>query len=696
LPSLVVAVFSFAFTRTGEAYAIGWEAGGFYGVYRLIRSNDSGETWSIVNAAPGGPQVIVDAESGAIYLAGSGSIFVSRDEGKTWTQLFPAAVVNKLVADGPGHFYAATNRGVLEYNAGSQAWTAVGSVRNYVRTVTITSSTPRRIYAAENFAVITKQEGDRDWVRTKGAGLVGASATDVAVARSKPSKAYATTLPGIFRTDDEGQSWQLKSTSIGSHVEISPEAPNTAYVSSGSSNALLKTTDGGATWTGVTPTFPSAFAVAPSDSATLYAALASGMSKTTDGGRTWVTVGSGIASEYYDFYYGFSATSITIDPSNASNVYLGRNSGLYKTTDGGSNWQKTADLSAVRTMAIDPADSSIVYAARYVNGVLKSDDGGVTWNRAGLIDKVVVTLAISGTDLYAGTGEGHIYKSSDGGEHWKNFDDGLARGFVSRVAVDASGHYLYAATSAGLYQYRVVEENIRVARSPDDMARLPGLLERTTEKNGFVIPVSGTVTGVGGARFSTEVTLTNEADSNEDVLLFWLPQDSTDAAAFRLTLPPSSHRFDFGLSGIGSLVVMAVDDSNASISGSARIAMDPNDGRAPRSQSIPEARRAVFAEHVRGSADGMRHDEEFRTNVGVVNLSSDWRQVTMQINGDRASGQFTVAVPPFSLVQTPLPESNYGTLSIVAFADTATKWLFYASTIERSTGEAQTTLGGPN
>jgi hypothetical protein len=227
------------------------------------------------------------------------------------------------------------------------------------------------------------------------------------------------------------------------------------------------------------------------------------------------------------------------------------------------------------------------------------------------------------------------------------------------------------------------------------------LLERLTEKNGFVIPVSGTANGVGGALFTTEVTLTNDRDSNQDLLVVWLPQGSSSegASAFRLTLPPGSHRFDLGdrfaLSGIGSLVVIATDP-NASISGSARVLMDPLDRRAPRSQSIPAARIALFAEHSRSSAEGMRHDEEFRTNVGIVNLSSEWHQFTVQINGERASDQFTVAVPPFSLVQSPLPASDYGTLSIVALADTATKWLFYGSTIERNSGEAQTTVGSPN
>ncbi|HMC20925.1 MAG TPA: hypothetical protein VKL19_03675 [Thermoanaerobaculia bacterium] len=80
-----------------------------------------------------------------------------------------------------------------------------------------------------------------------------------------------------------------------------------------------------------------------------------------------------------------------------------------------------------------------------------------------------------------------------------------------------------------------------------------------------------------------------------------------------------------------------------------------------------------------------------------MNLSSDWHQFTIQINGDRATGQLTFAVPPFSLVQTALPDADYGSISLDVFADTSsTRWLFYGSVIDRTTGEAQTVLGTPS
>ena len=110
----------------------------------------------------------------------------------------------------------------------------------------------------------------------------------------------------------------------------------------------------------------------------------------------------------------------------------------------------------VQALVIDPRDHNIVYASGAL-GVARTIDGGNTWTAAGLIDKSVTTLAITSTDLYAGTEDGHIYRSTDGGQLWQPFEDGLTREYVCKLSVDRSGHHLYAATYAGVYEYDVID-----------------------------------------------------------------------------------------------------------------------------------------------------------------------------------------------------------------------------------------------
>lgn len=102
------------------------------------------------------------------------------------------------------------------------------------------------------------------------------------------------------------------------------------------------------------------------------------------------------------------------------------------------------------------------------------------------------------------------------------------------------------------------------------------------------------------------------------------------------------------------------------------------------------SRGPALSDHAQLVVGHLRHDAEFRTNAGIVNLSSETHQFTIQINGVRASNQITVAVPPFSLVQMAVPDADYGDLSMVAIPDSATRWLLYASLIDRSNHAAET------
>ncbi len=128
---------------------------------------------------------------------------------------------------------------------------------------------------------------------------------------------------------------------------------------------------------------------------------------------------------------------VRIDPNNPNTIYVGAPAGgLWKSTNGGLSWITTTDQLAsigVSDVAIDPTNSNIVYIATgdndagdtYTIGVLKSIDGGLTWNSTGLTFNIVNTgrvtrLLIHPTSpniLYAATGQG-VYKTTDSGLSW--------------------------------------------------------------------------------------------------------------------------------------------------------------------------------------------------------------------------------------------------------------------------------------
>ena len=548
-------------------------------------------------------------------------------------------------------------------------------------------------------------------------GLLGARVNDVGVATVDPAIAYAATDLGIFKTVNLGQTWTRVYERPTGLVGAATDG-KTAYASSNPDFEIVKTTDGGREWTHVVSDFASVLAVVPSDSASLYAALYDkAMSKSTDGGTTWSSIMTGLP---HDFFYAYSgagwyADSIAVDPANASTVYVGKPQGLFKTIDGGTSWQLTGTIPSPPSLVIDGGDPSVVYAASHVSGVLKSSDGGIQWSDAGLRQQHVTALAISRTSpavLFASTGDGLVYRTSDGGANWRLVEN-TSIGTVVRLSVDASGTLLYAATNDGVYQYRFFNDNVSIDQLAEDPLRVPRLFDQLSDKAGLVLPVVGTINGVGGF-FTTEVTLTNKSDRPQNVVLTWLPQASgSNEASFRTTLPASTSQSGgtvtfadiagrLGISGIGSLAVFAVgsrDDSldpAASIDGSARIWVYPADGSTPSSQTIPAADSTLLSNHIRGVVTGLQQNAGFRTNAGIVNLSTDAHRFTIQINGERGSGQRTIDVPPFSLVQVPITAGDYGHLDLVAFADASSRWVFYGSTINNSTLEAHTILGAPS
>jgi photosystem II stability/assembly factor-like uncharacterized protein len=203
-----------------------------------------------------------------------------------------------------------------------------------------------------------------------------------------------------------------------------------------------------------------------------------GVMKTTDGGYTWKAV--------TDKYFGGTIGGIAIYPPNPDIVYVGTGEwtlrgnasygdGVFKTTDGGKTWDTLglAETRQISRVIVHPWNPDIVYVAALGHesgpnperGVYRSRDGGKTWQKILFVnDSVGATdLVMDPTDpnvLYAamwrvvrlpwdivsgGPGSG-IYKTTDGGDHWKEIthNPGLPKGVIGNVglAVSPADHML--------------------------------------------------------------------------------------------------------------------------------------------------------------------------------------------------------------------------------------------------------------
>jgi photosystem II stability/assembly factor-like uncharacterized protein len=306
-------------------------------------------------------------------------------------------------------------------------WRNIGPFRGG-RTVGITgvADEPNVFYAGVNNGGVWKSD---DYGRTwnpifdqQPTGSIGA----LAVAPSNSSVIYVGTGEGLqrpdlsvgvgmFKSTDAGSTWKYigleDAQQIGAIV-VDPNDPGRAFVAvlghpygANEQRGVFRTTDGGATWQKVLYKDENTGAIGvwfdPTSPQILYADLwasrqgpwengewqgkNSGLYKSLDGGANWTQLTSGLPTTDQ----GLGRIGIGIAPSNPNRIYAwvdaGDSTGIYVSTDAGGTWAKvnkedrvTGRGSDFACVTVDPIDENTIYVAN--TSTYRSTDGGVTFH----------------------------------------------------------------------------------------------------------------------------------------------------------------------------------------------------------------------------------------------------------------------------------------------------------------------------
>jgi photosystem II stability/assembly factor-like uncharacterized protein len=284
-------------------------------------------------------------------------------------------------------------------------------------------------------------------------------------------------------------------------LTVADQDPNLAYGTD--LGRTMRTTDGGATWvavyskkvdqsgwtsTGLDVTNAYGYHFDPFDQKRQFISTTDiGLFRSEDGGKSWISSTAGVPKDWLNTTYW-----MVFDPQVRGRVWsvnswthdlprpkMWRRTGISKyrggvciSVDGGRTWTKSnggMEQTAATHILMDPTspvDARVLYVAGFGRGVYKSLDGGKTWalKNAGITQKepfawrivrdnkgtLYLLVARRSEDGSIGTeGDGALYRSSDGAEHWEPVTMPEGSNAPNGLAVDPDDmNRLYLATWA--------------------------------------------------------------------------------------------------------------------------------------------------------------------------------------------------------------------------------------------------------
>ncbi|MBI4810687.1 MAG: VCBS repeat-containing protein, partial [Ignavibacteriales bacterium] len=322
-------------------------------------------------------------------------------------------------------------------------------------------------------------------------GVVSGRVRAIAVHPTDPNTVYVgPAAGGVWKTTDGGTSWQdvgfnLASLTFGA-IAIDPSNPSIVYAGAGEAmryfntimydgKGLYKSTDAGASWTQITNGIGSrthfgAVKVSPTNSSTVYAALASGywhwgypgnegLWRSTDAGITWTRT--------LNVDDGFD---VLPHPTTANRVYGATGGGVstagfYISTDNGGSWTKSSSGLPTSTLidriqiALSSSTPATIYALIFdgTNNTMtlyKSTNDGSSWaatsssysSGQGWYDLVLGVNPTNVNEVYIGDAE--LRRSTDGGVNFS-----YVGGSYWSQSMHVDFHYMVFAPSNSAYRY---------------------------------------------------------------------------------------------------------------------------------------------------------------------------------------------------------------------------------------------------
>lgn len=279
-----------------------------------------------------------------------------------------------------------------------------------------------------------------------------------AVAKINSTTAVVATSSAIYKTVDQGATWQVVTATADTRFWILAMTES-IWLMGVAGNVLKRTTDGGATWATVAGITLANFSGQCRVSSTrAFVPVSGGYRMTNDAGATWTTVT--VPSNFNGGLMHFTDSTWVLFPQTASAT-------AKRTTDGGATWADVTIAPSQTRMtpasAVIDAKSGIIVCNSQAY-CYYTNDAGATWKAStGVTSGSSASSSIIDANtiiLIQGGSSGTVYRSTDKGVTWANLgnkgntdsvkvlipfteDYGLQVGSTANVSYSVPGSYLY-------------------------------------------------------------------------------------------------------------------------------------------------------------------------------------------------------------------------------------------------------------
>jgi len=409
----------------------------------VFLSTNNGSSWFAVNSGLYNTTVKTLVELGSsIYAGTSSGVFITTNNGASWYNSSYGITdpnINSLIVSG-NNIFAGTNGGVFKStdNGGSWASANFGLISQNVNSLILNGSI---IFAGTSYlsgaeSVYKSTDEGNSWTSS---GLLNQTVFSLSFLSSD---LYAGTSSGIYRSSDNGVSWSPELGMAGNQI-------NSIYASG--SNIIIGTlegisisTNGGTVWNAVGYRSTYVWSIDGTGPNLWATAFHYEVYLSTNNGDSWVKRTNDLHPEYryIDIVSTDSSTYVAYINNNLTNT------GVYKTTNNGLNWNWMTGFVNRSINCIEaPSDSMLFIGLYFKNGDFGFHGYGPSLYTMGLPNLGVWEIAVKEGNVFAATYDG-VYKSTNYGVDWTNTG-------ISGNKLVVHGNNIYAAAtdnSRGIYR----------------------------------------------------------------------------------------------------------------------------------------------------------------------------------------------------------------------------------------------------